>query len=226
MVHIMFVDGLSRPSHSKPVAGRGIAMRTAGHANSDVRCSYCRGVGNRLPDCTILKAKERRCGPDRCPTSTQSTGASPLKGERQKSGGGGDGKHQWCSFHKSTTHSDAGCRLQHYNKTEGGSAKCDTHSCYPTVLSARDQPPGCNPKRQCIPFTAVEVPTEEKGFWHSASEDEPTDSSGLFEAFGRVTTEKADSTALVVEEGPIRGLGFRGRITGGLASVMLSRNGG
>ena len=42
MVHTMFVDSRSRPSHSMPVAGRGIAMQADGHTNSDVWCKYCR----------------------------------------------------------------------------------------------------------------------------------------------------------------------------------------
>ena len=49
MVHTMFVDSRSRPSHSKPVAGGGIAMQAAGHTNNDVRCKYCRCVGYLLP---------------------------------------------------------------------------------------------------------------------------------------------------------------------------------
>ena len=36
IVHTMFVDRLSRLSHSKPVTGGGIAMQAAGHTNSDV----------------------------------------------------------------------------------------------------------------------------------------------------------------------------------------------
>ena len=65
MVHTLFVDSLSRPSHPKPVAGRGIAMLAAGDTKSDVRCSYCRDIGHLLPDCNILKANERRQEPNR-----------------------------------------------------------------------------------------------------------------------------------------------------------------
>ena len=42
MVHTTLVDSLSQPSPSKPVAGRGVAIQAAGHANSDVWCKYCR----------------------------------------------------------------------------------------------------------------------------------------------------------------------------------------
>ena len=57
MAHAIFVDRFSRFPHSKPVAGRGIAMKVAGYTNGDVRCNYYRGVGHLLSDCTILKAK-------------------------------------------------------------------------------------------------------------------------------------------------------------------------
>ena len=64
MVYAIFVDSLSRPFHYKPVADRGITMLAARHTNSDVRCSYCRGVRHLLPDSTVLKAREQRHGPN------------------------------------------------------------------------------------------------------------------------------------------------------------------
>ena len=65
MVHIMFVDSRLRPPHFMPIAGRGIAMQTTGHTNSDVRSKYCRGVGHLLPDCAILKVKAQMHRPKR-----------------------------------------------------------------------------------------------------------------------------------------------------------------
>ena len=148
MVHTMFVEILSRSFHSKPVAGHGIAMQAAGHTNSDVRCNYRRGVGYFRSDCTILKAKEQRHGPIRCGQRTQlqhnqeAPRRAKTNGEQARKGR--DDKHQWCSFRKLTTHSDADCRTQHHNKIDGGSVHCATHLYYPAVLSARDHPPDCN----------------------------------------------------------------------------------
>ena len=48
----------------------------------------------------------------------------------------------------------------------------------------------------------------------------PTDTSDIFGAFGGVTGEGAGSAAFMVEEGPIRRLGFQDRITGGLAFMI------
>ena len=47
---------------------------------------------------------------------------------------------------------------------------------------------------------------------HSASGDVPTDTNGLFGAFGGVTGEKTGSAAFIVEEGSVRGLGLRDRM--------------
>ena len=165
--------------------------------------------------------------------STQSAGALTRKGKRQASEEKEDGKHQWCLFHNLTAHSDVNGRIQHHNKTDGGSANYSTHSRYSAVLSTRKHPPGCNPERPCISINVVEALTDEEAFWpfdptdepaasfgHSASGDAPTDTSELFGNFGGVTGEETVSAAFTVEERPVRGWGFRGHITGGLASMM------
>ena len=54
----------------------------------------------------------------------------------------------------------------------------------------------------------------------STSGDVPADSSGLFGAFSSITGEETESAFFRVEEGSIRGLGLRDRITGGLASMI------
>ena len=237
MVHTMFVDNLSRPSHSKPVAGRGIARQAAGHPNSDVRGKYCRGIRHLLQHCTILKAKEQRYGTRRRGQRTQPQ-RNQLAPCREKANGEQwrkeiYGEDQWCSFQTSTMHSDADCRVQHHNKTDSGSTSCATYSCYPAVLSTRDHSPGCDPEHPCTSLTAEEALTQKEEPWpfgptdepvasfgHSASGNIPTDTSGLFEAFGGVTGDKTDSAAFLVEKRPVRGLGLQDRITGGLASMI------
>ena len=237
MVHTMFVEILSRSFHSKPVAGHGIALQAAGHTNSDVRCNYRRGVGYFRSDCTILKAKEQRHGPIRCGQRTQlqhnqeAPRRAKTNGEQARKGR--DDKHQWCSFRELTTHSDADCRTQHHNKIDGGSVHCATYLYYPAVLSARDHPPDCNSEDPFISFTAAETPTEKEEYWpfaptdepaasfgYSTSGDIPTDASGIFGAFGGVTGEGAGSAVFMVKQGPVRGLGFRDRITGGLDFIV------
>ena len=48
MLHAMFLDSLSRPFHSKLVAGWSIAIQAAGHTKSDVRYHSCSGTGYLL----------------------------------------------------------------------------------------------------------------------------------------------------------------------------------
>ena len=69
----------------------------------------------------------------------------------------------WCSFHKSTTHSDERCRRQRQQMENNGSANCANRGWdYLAVLTAIDPPPGSNIKEQGILFAAVEVPTREE----------------------------------------------------------------
>ena len=207
MVHTMYVDNLSRPVNHKPVAGRSIAMQATGHNSNEVRCNYCKGVGHLKQDCATLKAKEHRQRHNQWEQHTQS---QPSKSTTYHVKTKGSGKHQWCSFHKSTTHSDADCRVQHRDKTNGGHANCARHSCHPAVLSTRTPFQGCGLERPCISFTAVEAATEED-FWpfgptdepdasfgHSASVNEPSVNSGLFGAFGGITGEKDRITGVLM----------------------------
>lgn len=63
MVHTVYLANLSQISNSKPIAGRTIAMRAAGHNGSVVQNNYCSGNGEHLlQGCTILKAKEYQYG--------------------------------------------------------------------------------------------------------------------------------------------------------------------
>ena len=135
-------------------------------------------------------------------------------------------------FHKSTTHSDADCRVQHRDKPNEGHANCACHSCYPAVLSTRTPLQGCCLERPCISFTAEEGATEED-FWpfgptdepvasfgRSASVNEPTVYSALFGAFGGITGENTSDSVLLAEEDPVQELGLQHRITGVLTAIV------
>ena len=82
-----------------------------------------------------------------------------------------------CSFHKSTTHSDADCRSQH----GVGSAKASSANYAASYIN------------RPISFTAVEAPTEEEAFGPFGPTDEPVDTSGLFVSIGGVREEANDS---------------------------------
>ena len=61
----------------------------------------------------------------------------------------------WCSFHKSTKHSDETCRRQQQQMGDNGSANCANAGLdYPTVLNVSDPPPRSHIEEQGISFAA------------------------------------------------------------------------
>ena len=118
---------------------------------------------------------------------------------------GGD-RNQWCSFHKSTTHSDADCRTHHGVGSGVGSANAGNANYAANYI---DHP---------ISFTAVEAPTEEEAFWPFGPTDEPVDTSGLFGS-SAASVEKTDDSLFMVDEEPAQKLGFREHIVGGLTAM-------
>ena len=129
----------------------------------------------------------------------------------------------WCSFHKSTTHSNETCRTLQQQLGNNGSANCANQgSDYPAVLTGSDPPPGSNIEEQGISFAAVEVPTtdepsKEESFWPFSPTGEAVasfDTSGFFSGFGGATSEETINSGA---QAP----GTRTHITGTLK--MLTR---
>ena len=136
-------------------------------------------------------------------TSTKTELASPRKNSTRRPKERG-GRNQWCSFHNSTTHSDADCRTQHGVSTAnaGDANYAASHYIDHTVS-----------------FTTVEVPTEEEMFWSFGPTDEPIDTSGMFGPFGGVSGEVTDDSLFMVVEEPAQELGFREHIVDGLTAM-------
>ena len=152
MMSALFIDCISRPNSSPLVAGRGVAMQATTGDDSAIKCHYCGNPGHRQKNCVAWIAAQRKNG------NQQTTRATPPG--RWKKKAGGDGKPMWCSFHKSTTHSDETCRALQQQLGNNGSANCANQGWdYPAVLTASDPPPGSNIEEQGISFAAVEVPT-------------------------------------------------------------------
>ena len=217
----LYIDCLSRPNSSPLVAGRGVAMQATGGDDSAIKCHYYGNPGHRQKNCVAWIATQ-------CKNRNQQTTRSTSLG-RWKKKAGGDSKPMWCSFHKSTTHSDETCRTLQQQLGNNGSANCANQgSYYPAVLTASDPPPGSNIEEQGISFAAVEVPTKdepstEETFWPFGPTGEAVasfDTSGFFSDFEGATSEDTESSTFEIEEGPIPGLGLWNHITGGLAAIM------
>ena len=109
MMSTLYIDCLSRLNNSLLVAGRRVAMQATGGDDSTIKCHYCGNPGHRQKNCVAWIAAQCKDG------NQQTTRSTPL-GRWKRKARGGD-KSMWCSFHKSTTHSDETCRRQ---KTANG----------------------------------------------------------------------------------------------------------
>ena len=222
MMSALYIDCLSRPNYSLLVAGRRVAMQATGGDDSTIKCHYCGNPGHRQKNCVAWIAAQCK------DWNQQTTRSTPLGRWKRKVGDGS--KSMWCSFHKSTTHSDETCRRQQQQMGNNGSTNwANQGSDYPAVLTASDPSLGSNIKEQDTPFVAIEVPTreelsKEQSFWPSG----PTggavasfDTSGLFSGFEGATSEDTTrSSTFEIKKGPIQGLGVWNHITGWLAAIM------
>ena len=221
MMSALYIDCLSRPNNSLLVAGRGVAMQATGGDNNNIKCHYCGNPGHRRKNCVAWTAAQCKDG------NQQMTRSTPLGPWKRKAGE--DGKLMWCSFQKSTTHSDETCRRQQQQMGNNGSANwANQGSDYPAVLTTSDPPLKSNIKEQGISFAVVEVPTregpsKEQSFWPSGPTGEAVasfDTSGLFRGFEGASSENTGSSTFEIKEGPIQGLGVWNHIPGGLAAIM------
>ena len=221
MMSALYIDCLSRPNNSFLTAGRRVAMQATGGDDSTIKCHYCGNPGHRQKNCVAWIAAQCKGG------NQQTTRSTSLGRWKRKAGGGS--KSMWCSFHKSTTHSDETCRRQQQQMSNNGSANwANQGSDHPAVLTASDPPLGSNIKEQGISFAAVEVPTreelsKEQSLWPSGPIGEAVasfDTSGILSGFEGATSENTGSSNFEINEGPIQGLGLWNPITGWLAAIM------
>ena len=101
----LYTDCLSRPNNSPLVAGVGVAMQATGGDDSTIKYHYCDNPKQPQKICVAWIAAQCKKGGNQ-----QTTRLTPLGRWKRKVGG--DGKPMWCSFHKTTTHSNEICRRQ------------------------------------------------------------------------------------------------------------------
>ena len=221
MMSALYIDYVSRSNNSLLATGRRVAMQATGGDDSTIKCHYCGHPGHRQKNCVVWIAAQCKDG------NQETTRSTPLGRWKRKAGG--NGKSMWCSFHKSTTHSDETCRRQQQQMSNNGNVNwANQESDYPAVLTASDPPLGSNIKDQGISFAAVEMPTREElsieqSFWPSGPTGEAVasfDTSGLFSGFEGATSENTGSSNFEIKEGPIQGLELWNYITGWLAAIM------
>ena len=121
MMSKIYADNLAR-SHSdssRGIAGRGVARQATGRDLRKMNCYYCNKFGTYTNDCADVKASHHQNRRRRQRHHKQRGGHQPGQtkpgGEQQQPRGG----QRWCSYHKTTTHSDADCRTRPANRPNG-----------------------------------------------------------------------------------------------------------
>ena len=136
----------------------------------------------------------------------------------------------WCSFNKSTTHSDEtrGTQQQQMRNNDGSASYAKQGSDHPAVLTASSSLPWSNIEEQGKSFAAVEVstrdePSKEQSFWPFRPIGEAVasfDTSGLFSGFGGATSENTGESTFEMKQCPIQGLGLWNHTARGLVAIM------
>ena len=161
MMSKIYADNLAR-SHSdssRSIAGRGVAMQATGRDLSKIKCYYCNKFGHYKNDCADFKTAHHQNRRRRQRHLKQRAGHQPDQpkpgGQQQQREGG----QMWCSYHKTSTHSDADCRTGPANRSNGNAHFAQVRPpsvsrvCSSWDLSGRDDPD----EKPCISFLAREV---------------------------------------------------------------------
>ena len=182
MMSKIYADNLTR-SHSdlsRGIPGRGVAMQATGRDLSKINCQYCNKFSHYKNDCVDFKAAHHQIRRRRQQHHKQRglhQPDQPKPGGQQQQRRGGQMR---CSYHKTTTHSDADCHTRPANGLNGHAHLAQV--CPPSVpgiCSSWDLPVRDNfDEKPCISFLAREVQPatkpakarvkEEKGPSHSA----------------------------------------------------------
>ena len=157
----IYADNVARSNSysSSGIAGRGVAMQATGRDLSKINCHYCNKFGHYKNDCADFKAVHRQNRRRRQRLHKQRGGHQPDQpkpgGKQQQRGGG----QMWCSYNKTTTHSDADCHTRPANRPNGNAHFAQVRLpsvsgvCSSWGLSGRDD----SYETSCISFLAREV---------------------------------------------------------------------
>ena len=154
----IYTDNLAR-SNSDPlrgIAGRGVAMQATGWDLSSINCHYCNKFGPYKNNCADFKAAHqlRKQWQRKHRGGYQPDQPKPGGQQQQREGG-----PMWCSYLKTTTHSNADCRVRPANRLNGNAHFAQVRPpsvpgiCRPWDLTARDD----SDEKLCNSFSAREV---------------------------------------------------------------------
>ena len=114
MMSKIYTGNLARSNSdsSRGIAGRGVAMQDLRKIN----CYYCNKCGHYKNDCADFYAAHQQNGRRRQRQHKQRGRDQPKSGGQHQQRGGGQ---MWCSYHKTTTHSNADCCNRPANRPSG-----------------------------------------------------------------------------------------------------------
>ena len=146
----------SNSDSSRGIARRGVTMQATSLDLSNINFHYCNKFGHYKNDCTDFRAVRQQNQRRRRRQHKQRGGHQPhqpnLGGQQQRKGGGEMG----CFYHKTTTHSDAHCRVWPANKLNGNDHFAQVRPLsFPRISSSWDLPVRDDfDEKPCISFSA------------------------------------------------------------------------
>ena len=146
----------SRSGAFRGIAGRSAAMQEITRDRKDIKCHICGRVGHFKSKCPLCFMHQQQDDGQK-PQQREEHQNNPRR-QHQRNSGGGRGP-VWCSYHKTTTHSDANCRVRRRKRADGNAHIAATGpsrvkgSCSVCDLPEEDD----QPERPHISFTATEV---------------------------------------------------------------------
>ena len=160
MMAAIYADNLSRSELSKGIAERGTAMQAVNRNRTTVLSYYCDQYGHFKRKCPLRIEEQQQQQPQPVRHhQQQQRGLHQQKPRRRRqNNGGGGGGRVWWSYHKTTSHNDADCRVQQH-KTGGNTHVAAARTqrvkevCSAYDLTEEDDEPEC----PYISFTATEV---------------------------------------------------------------------
>ena len=158
MISKIYTDNLacSNSDSSRSIARRGVAMQATGRDLSNINCYYCKKFGRYKNVCAdfdvVRQQNQRRTRKQHKQRGGHQPHQPKPRGQQQQRGGG----KNWCSYRRTSTHSDAECRTRAENRLNGNVRFTQVRPLsVPGICSSRDLLVRDNSdEKPCISFLA------------------------------------------------------------------------